>query len=64
MTKVRICPKCREPKLKLMMNVSGWLAPPLYECLNCGYVGALFLEVDSENIDAENNDSELDQKDE
>ena len=49
MTKVKICPKCREPKLKLMMNVSGWLAPPLYECLNCGYVGALFLEVDSEN---------------
>ena len=59
MTKVKICPKCREPKLKLMMNVSGWLAPPLYECLNCGYVGALFLEIDSEN-----NSSKSDQKDE
>jgi len=59
MTKVKICPKCREPKLKLMMNVSGWLAPPLYECLNCGYTGALFLEIDSEN-----SSSKSDQKDE
>ena len=42
-----------------MMNVSGWLAPPLFECLNCGYVGPIFLEIDSDN-----NDSELDQGDE
>ena len=59
MTKVRICPKCRKPRLKSMMNVSGWLAPPLFECLNCGYVGPIFLEIDSDN-----NDSELDQGDE
>jgi hypothetical protein len=50
MTKVKICPKCREPRLKTMTNVSGWLAPPLFECLNCGYVGPIFLEIDSEDV--------------
>lgn len=25
--------------------MSGWLAPNMYECTSCGYVGQLFLEV-------------------
>lgn len=50
MTKVRICPKCKEPKLKPAMNVSGWLAPDLYECRNCDYVGSVYLEVDPEEL--------------
>ncbi|TFG16464.1 MAG: hypothetical protein EU533_09020 [Promethearchaeota archaeon] len=58
MTKIRICPKCKEPKLKNMMNVSGWLAPPMFECLNCGYVGSFFLEVDLDNLLSDDNQEE------
>jgi len=58
MPKIRICPKCKEPKLKNMMNVSGWLAPPMFECLKCGYVGSVFLEIDPENIASEDNQDE------
>ena len=50
MVKLKVCPKCNEPKLKSATNVSGWLAPDLYECTNCKYIGALFLEVDSEEL--------------
>ncbi len=50
MTIIKICPKCKEPKLKNAVNVSGWLAPNLYECTNCKYIGALFVEVDSEDL--------------
>ena len=54
MTKIRICPKCKEPKLKNMMNVSGWLAPSMFECVNCGYVGSVFLEIDPDEISSGN----------
>ena len=58
MTKIRICPKCKEPKLKNMMNVSGWLAPSMFECLNCGYVGSFFLEIDPDNLSSDENQEE------
>lgn len=48
MVKIRICPKCKEPNLKNAINVSGWLAPDMYEC-SCGYVGRLFLEIDTDD---------------
>jgi len=47
MRKIKLCPKCKKPQLKNATNVSGWLAPSLYECLNCKYIGPLFIEVDS-----------------
>lgn len=50
MTKIRICPKCKKPKLKNATNVSGWLAPDMYECTECDYIGYLYLEVDSEDL--------------
>jgi hypothetical protein len=56
MVNIRICPKCMKPKLKPATNVSGWLAPDMYECSNCGYLGYFFIEIDSE-------DYELDEKD-
>ncbi|MCK4285034.1 MAG: hypothetical protein KAX18_02475 [Candidatus Lokiarchaeota archaeon] len=50
MVKIRICPKCKEPKLKSAMNVSGWLAPNMFECTNCGYLGYFHIEIDSEDF--------------
>ncbi|MFX1302508.1 MAG: hypothetical protein ACFFBV_02270 [Promethearchaeota archaeon] len=49
---IRICPKCKKPTLKNAMNVSGWLAPDLYECKDakCGYIGRFFIEIDSEDF--------------
>lgn len=51
MPKIKICPKCRKPKLKSATNVSGWLAPDIFECTECKYVGAFYLEVDSEDLE-------------
>ncbi|MFX1405736.1 MAG: hypothetical protein ACFFC9_12700 [Promethearchaeota archaeon] len=49
MAKIRICPKCKEPKLKQAFNISGWLAPDMYECTACGYIGHIFIELDSDD---------------
>ncbi|MHA2006038.1 MAG: hypothetical protein ACXABO_00890 [Promethearchaeota archaeon] len=64
MVNIRICPKCKEPKLRNAVNVSGWLAPDMFECSNCGYLGHFYIEVDSDDykldqIDQENNNSEI-----
>lgn len=32
------------------MNVSGWLAPDMYECRNCNYVGSFYLVIDPEEL--------------
>jgi hypothetical protein len=44
----RICPKCKTPSLKPAYNVSGWLAPDMFRCQNCRYVGNFYIEVDEE----------------
>jgi hypothetical protein len=54
MVKIRICPKCRKPTLKNAVNVSGWLAPNMFECTSCRYIGNLYLEVDPEDFKQEN----------
>ncbi|MFX1502803.1 MAG: hypothetical protein ACFFDH_17715 [Promethearchaeota archaeon] len=69
MGKIRICPKCMEPKLRSAVNVSGWLAPDMYECVNCGYLGRFYIEIDSEDYKLDKDfkfdseDFELDQED-
>jgi hypothetical protein len=52
MTKIRLCPKCKKPTLRSAVNVSGWLAPNMYECSDskCGYVGYIYIEVDSKDF--------------
>ncbi len=50
MVNIRICPKCKQPKLKSAVNVSGWLAPNMFECTNCGYLGHFYIEIDSEDF--------------
>ena len=51
MVRIRICPKCRKPTLKNAVNVSGWLAPNLFECTSCNYIGPLFLEIDPKDFE-------------
>ncbi len=48
MVKIRLCPKCRKPTLRNATNVSGWLAPAMYECSDddCRYIGRVYIEVD------------------
>lgn len=53
MVNLRICPKCKKPKLKSATNVSGWLAPDIFECTECGYVGRFYVEIDSEDFKLE-----------
>lgn len=55
MVKIKVCPKCKKAKLKPAMNVSGWLAPDMYACRNCHYTGALYIEIDSEDFEIEEN---------
>lgn len=50
LVKLRLCPKCKNPTLRNAFNVSGWLAPNMYEC-KCGYVGRFYIEVDSEELE-------------
>ncbi|MHA2182104.1 MAG: hypothetical protein ACXAAH_11855 [Promethearchaeota archaeon] len=58
MVNIRICPKCKEPKLRNAVNVSGWLAPNMYECSKCGYLGHFFLEIDPEDFELDHEDIE------
>lgn len=58
MVKIRICPKCKEPKLKNAVNVSGWLAPNMYECTNCGYIGYFYVEIDTEDFELDQSNHE------
>lgn len=48
---IKICPKCKSLKIKLRWQ-SFWFYgfPPSYQCLNCGYKGRLFPEVDAAKI--------------
>lgn len=48
MKKLKLCPKCKKPKLKQATNVSGWLAADMYECTECDYVGRIYIEVEPE----------------
>ncbi len=56
MRKIRLCPKCKKPKLRSATNVSGWLAADMYECTECGYVGRFFIEIDPKDYELENDE--------
>ena len=59
MKKLRICPKCKQPKLRPALNVSGWLSPNYFECKNCGYLGSLYLEIDPNDYISENEETDI-----
>ncbi len=50
---VKICPKCRSAKVHLLTNVSGWLAPQKFICMECGHSGPFFIDVDLEDLKKE-----------
>ena len=52
MAKIRLCPKCKKPTLKAATNVSGWLAPDMFECTECKYIGRFHIEVDTKELKA------------
>jgi hypothetical protein len=60
MVNIRICPKCKEPKLKSALNVSGWLGSNLMECTNCGYTGYFYIEIDPEDYKLDPEDESSD----
>ena len=58
---IRICPRCKKPTLKNAMNVSGWLAPNIFECTSCDYIGALYIEIDPKDLELTQNSDNEDQ---
>ncbi len=40
------CPCCGSPKLTLSSSLDYWLTPQRYFCKECGYVGAVFMELE------------------
>ena len=60
MARIRICPKCKNATLKSAVNISGWLAPRMFECKSCDYIGSLFIEIDPKDFKEGNNSSEDD----
>ncbi len=64
MTRIRLCPQCKKPTLKNAVNVSGWLAPNMFECTSCKYIGSFYLEIDPEDyeLDQDSNNNIKDSK--
>jgi len=60
MARIRICPKCKNATLKSAVNISGWLAPNMFECTSCNYLGPLFIEIDPKDFKEDNNSRESD----
>ena len=61
MVRIRICPKCKKPTLKMAVNVAGWLTPNIFECTSCDYVGALIIEIDPKDLELIPNSDKEDQ---
>jgi len=43
-----ICPVCGSMRVRQRGSLSGWLLPAVYSCEDCGYLGSLVLEADSD----------------
>jgi len=46
--RVKICPICGSERLDLSSPFDGWLTPETYICLDCGYRGPIYLELEIE----------------
>lgn len=44
----KLCPVCQSSKLHLSSRFDAWLLPERYVCEECGYTGAIVLEVEPE----------------
>ncbi len=59
--RIKICPKCKKSTLKNAVNVSGWLAPNIFECTSCDYIGALYIEINPKDLELTQNSDNEDQ---
>jgi len=54
--RIKVCPVCHSPEIKLSSAFNGWLTPEIYVCMKCGYRGPIVLELevlgDVENADS------------
>ncbi len=70
---VKVCPRCKSTRVRQVKStISGWLAPALYVCEDCGFQSYTFVEIPLDELDAfrraveeneENNSEEYDEKD-
>ena len=58
MTKIPVCPKCRNPHIRRTTTVSGWLTPDQWICDKCGYMGYVIHELDTEDFKEEDKKKE------
>ncbi|MFB3889717.1 MAG: hypothetical protein ACE14S_09520 [Candidatus Bathyarchaeia archaeon] len=42
------CPRCASPNISLHSSLDFWLTPQLYLCKDCGYLGAVVMELEKE----------------
>jgi len=53
--KTRVCPRCGSTNIREnKTSVNGWLVPTTYYCAEegCGYSGALYVEIDADEVEA------------
>jgi uncharacterized Zn finger protein len=46
--RVLACPKCGGLNVKETGSIDGWLAPSLYSCHECGYIGRAIVVLEPE----------------
>ncbi len=42
------CPRCGSSRLRLSSSLDYWLTPQKYLCGECGYLGAVYMELEKE----------------
>jgi predicted RNA-binding Zn-ribbon protein involved in translation (DUF1610 family) len=43
------CPQCGSLNIAKSTGMDGWMLPPLYLCVDCGYTGRVVLEIQSKD---------------
>jgi len=49
--KIKVCPRCLGTRLVPSSMFSGWLTSESFRCLDCGYTGHIFLEIDVKELE-------------
>lgn len=49
--KIRVCPFCKQPTLRVADSISGWMTAEIFKCDRCGYRGPVFIEVDPKELE-------------
>ncbi len=45
MIRIRVCPICESRNIRKSSTFDGWLLPEQYICLDCGYRGPIYMEI-------------------